>query len=105
MIGKRTAGAGVWLSGRNAVTDKGMARVAEYAQFAIDGRWIVEGIGIAPDIEVDNLPLATFNGDDAQLKAAISYLTQKLKDEPVAPLKAQPLSPLSEQQHANPVKP
>uniref|UniRef100_UPI0040474B33 S41 family peptidase n=1 Tax=Shewanella sp. TaxID=50422 RepID=UPI0040474B33 len=56
IIGKQTAGAGVWLSGRNSVTDNGMARVAEYPQYAIDGRWIVEGHGVEPDIEVDNLP-------------------------------------------------
>ena len=32
---------------------------------------------------VDNLPHATFNGQDAQLDAAVKYLQQKLKEEPV----------------------
>lgn len=91
LIGKQTAGAGVWLSGRNALTDKGMARVAEYPQYAMDGRWIVEGRGISPDIEVDNLPLATFNGHDAQLEKAISYLKAQLVEQVVSPLKAQPM--------------
>lgn len=91
LIGKQTAGAGVWLSGRNALTDKGMARVAEYPQYAMDGRWIVEGRGISPDIEVDNLPHATFKGQDAQLTKAINYLKQKLEVEPVLPIKAQPM--------------
>ena len=32
---------------------------------------------------VDNLPHATFRGEDAQLDAAIEYLKQKIRDEPV----------------------
>lgn len=92
LIGKRTAGAGVWLSGRNRLADNGMARVAETAQFAMDGRWIIEGYGVAPDQDVDNLPYAQFNGQDAQLEQAIAYLQTKLQQQPVAPLKAQPLT-------------
>ena len=91
IIGKQTAGAGVWLSGRNSVTDKGMARVAEYPQYAIDGRWIVEGHGVEPDIEVDNLPYATFSGKDAQLEAAISYLKDELVKQPIKPLSGLPI--------------
>jgi tricorn protease len=92
LIGKRTAGAGVWLSGRNRLADNGMARVAETAQFAMDGRWIIEGYGVTPDQEVDNLPYARFNGKDAQLEQAIAYLQHKLQSQPVAPLKAQPMA-------------
>ncbi|WP_119968497.1 S41 family peptidase [Shewanella japonica] len=91
IIGKQTAGAGVWLSGRNRVTDNGMARVAEYPQYAMDGRWIVEGYGVTPDIEVDNLPYATFTGADAQLEKAISYLKEELKQTPIPPLRAKPI--------------
>ncbi|MFS1437746.1 S41 family peptidase [Shewanella sp. 10N.286.48.A6] len=91
LIGKQTAGAGVWLSGRNSLTDKGMARVAEYPQYAIDGSWIVEGHGVEPDIEVDNLPFATFSGQDAQLETAIRYLKDELIQKPIAPLKAKPI--------------
>ncbi|MEE4246434.1 MAG: S41 family peptidase [Kangiellaceae bacterium] len=90
VIGKRTAGAGVWLRGLNSLSDRGMARVAEFPQYAMDGRWIVEGFGVEPTIEVDNLPYATFNGKDAQLDAAIKYLKDKLKSDPINPLKAQP---------------
>ncbi len=91
LIGKQTSGAGVWLSGRNGLTDKGMARVAEYPQYDIKGNWIVEGRGVSPDIEVDNLPYASFNGQDAQLERAITYLKNKVEHQPVAPLKAKPL--------------
>ncbi|NMH65811.1 S41 family peptidase [Shewanella salipaludis] len=98
LIGKQTAGAGVWLSGRNAVTDRGMARVAEYPQYAIDGRWVLEGRGVSPDIEVDNLPFATFTGRDAQLEKALSYLEAELKAKPVPPLQGRPMSPGAEAQ-------
>ncbi|MCL1141797.1 S41 family peptidase [Shewanella gaetbuli] len=91
VIGKQTAGAGVWLSGRNRVTDNGMARVAEYPQYAMDGRWIVEGHGVEPDVEVSNLPYATYQGHDAQLEAAIEYLKGQLAQQPMPPLQALPL--------------
>lgn len=88
VIGKQTAGAGVWLTGRNRQTDGGMARVAELPVYAMDGRWITEGKGISPDIEVTNLPHATFNGQDAQLQAAIKLLKKKIARDPIKPLKA-----------------
>ncbi len=88
VIGKQTAGAGVWLRGLNRLTDGGMARVAEFPQFSIDGQWIVEGRGVSPDIEIDNYPYETFGGKDAQLEAAITYLKQKMQKTPIAPLKA-----------------
>ena len=91
VIGKQTAGAGVWLRGFNRLTDGGMARVAEFPQYSIDGRWIVEGRGVSPDIEINNYPNETFNGKDAQLDAAITYLKQKMLNQPITPLKPKPL--------------
>ena len=83
LVGSRTAGAGVWLSDRNALADNGIARAAESPQFDLQGRWFVEGRGVTPDIDIDNLPHATFNGDDAQLNAAIKFLRDKLAKEPI----------------------
>ena len=91
LIGKQTTGAGVWLSGRNSLTDKGMARVAEYPQYAMDGSWIIEGRGVSPDIEVDNLPYATFTGKDAQLEKALDYLKQALNKQAVEDFKPKAL--------------
>ena len=48
-----------------------------------DGKWLIEGHGVDPDMVVDNLPNATFNGQDAQLEAAISYLRGMIKEKPV----------------------
>lgn len=83
LIGSRTAGAGVWLSDRNTLADNGIARAAESPYFDLQGHWFVEGRGVTPDIDVDNLPFATFNGDDAQLSAAIKFLREKIAKEPI----------------------
>jgi tricorn protease len=92
LIGVTTAGAGIWLSDRNRLRDNGIARAAESGSFVDDGKeraWITEGVGVTPDIVVDNLPFATFNGADAQLDAAISYLMDKMAKEPMR----KPLAP------------
>jgi tricorn protease len=88
LVGKRTAGAGVWLSDGNGLSDNGMARVAQFTQYSADGQWLIEGVGVTPDVEVDNLPYETFNGRDRQLEVAIELLEKKMKEQPVAPYKA-----------------
>ena len=91
LIGTRTAGAGIWLSDRNRLADRGMARIAEHPQYGLDGRWLVEGRGVSPDIEVVNPPRASSAGEDAQLEAALRYLQDKIEAEPIPDLKARPL--------------
>lgn len=87
LVGKRTAGAGVWLSDGNALMDNGMARVAEFTQFSAQGEWLIEGVGVTPDVEVDNLPHETFAGRDRQLEVALELLDKKIREQPVAPYK------------------
>jgi len=96
LIGTTTAGAGIWLSDRNALSDGGIARIAEYAQFDTSGRWLIEGRGIDPDIEVDNSPGAAYRGEDQQLDTAIDYLKELLAREPVPTLEGQQRFPLDE---------
>ena len=49
LIGKRTAGAGVWLTDRNRLLDNGMIRASENAQFTFDdGSWLIEGRASRP---------------------------------------------------------
>ena len=57
-----------------------------------EGKWLIEGHGVDPDITVDNLPHATFNGKDAQLDAAISHLKVLIKEKP-APVPSPPPYP------------
>jgi len=85
VIGTRTWGGEVWLSMDNRLSDGGVASAGETGVFGPDGIWLVEGKGVVPDIEVDNLPHATFEGKDAQLEAAIAHLQQLIKEKPVLP--------------------
>jgi tricorn protease len=84
VIGKRTWGGEVWLSSDNGLVDNGIATAAEYGVFGPEGKWLIEGHGVDPDFEVDNLPHATYLGQDAQLEAALQYLSQQIKSSPVS---------------------
>lgn len=83
VIGTRTWGGEVWLSSDNVLEDNGIATAAETGVYGPEGRWLIEGHGVDPDITVDNLPHATFLGKDAQLQAAIDYLSDEIKKNPV----------------------
>jgi tricorn protease len=88
VIGTRTWGGEIWLSASNFLVDKGIATAAEYGVFGPEGTWLIEGHGVDPDIVVDNLPHATFQGNDAQLDAALAYLQEEIRKNPVPPIKA-----------------
>jgi tricorn protease len=93
LIGRRTAGAGIWLADNNATQDRALLRVGEYGQFIAGGPWLIERSGVAPDIEVDNPPRATHGGADAQLEAAIAHLlAQPPVPRPVPPPYPRPLA-------------
>jgi tricorn protease len=83
VIGTRTWGGEIWLSGSNFLADRGVATAAEMGVYGPEGKWLIEGHGVDPDIVVDNLPYATFNGKDTQLDAAVQYLQELIRKEPV----------------------
>jgi tricorn protease len=93
LVGKRTAGAGVWLSDTNRLADQGLMRAAQTPQFGQDGRWLIEGFGVEPDIEVENLPHATWRGEDAQLDRAVVELLRMMEEEPVRQPPAERIPP------------
>jgi len=90
VIGMRTWGGEIWLSADNTLVDDGIASAAELGVFGPEGKWLIEGHGVDPDIVVDNLPYATFKGKDAQLEAAVDYLKKQIVAEPVPPIKVPP---------------
>jgi len=83
LIGTRTWGGEIWLSSGNRLVDGGIATAAEMGVYSPEGEWLIEGWGVEPDIKVDNLPHESFKGKDAQLEAAIDYLMQLIKEQPV----------------------
>jgi tricorn protease len=82
VIGMRTWGGEIWLSSSNRLSDGGLARAPMTGVYGPEGEWLIEQIGVVPDIVVDNLPHATFNGEDAQLDAAIAHLLDLLEQDP-----------------------
>lgn len=81
-IGTRTWGGEIWLNSGNRLSDNGLARAPMIGVYGDNGKWLIEGHGFEPDIEVDNLPHATFKGQDAQLDAAIEYLQKLIREDP-----------------------
>ena len=85
LIGTRTMGGEIWISSSNRMVDRGIAVAPEFGVYGPEGEWLIENYGVDPDIEVDNLPHATFNGRDAQLEAAIKHLQQLIAEQPLGP--------------------
>ncbi|MCC7142574.1 MAG: PD40 domain-containing protein [Candidatus Eisenbacteria bacterium] len=83
VIGTRTVGGEIWLTSSNTLVDGGIATAAEFGVYGPEGKWLIEGHGVDPDIVVDNLPHATYQGADAQLEAAIRHLKERIAAEPV----------------------
>lgn len=83
VIGMRTWGGEIWLSASNRLADRGVATAAENGVFGPERKWLIEGHGVDPDIVVDNLPRASFEGKDAQLQTAIEYLQRLIKEKPI----------------------
>ncbi len=80
LIGKRSWGGVVGISGTLPFTDGGDLRKPEFAPYAKDGKsWIIEGHGVDPDIVVDNDPAREFRGEDQQLDKAIEVILEELK--------------------------
>jgi tricorn protease len=88
-LGTRTWGGEIWLSAGNTLSDGGVATAAEEGVYGPERKWLIEGHGVDPDIVVDNLPHATFNGGDAQLDAAVKYLHELIEKDP-RPVPAHP---------------
>jgi tricorn protease len=82
VIGMRTWGGEIWLSFDNVQADNGIATASETGVYSPYGKWLIEGHGVDPDIEVDNLPHATASGSDAQLEAALKLLQQQIQSDP-----------------------
>jgi tricorn protease len=80
LIGKRSWGGVVGISGTLPFTDGGSLNKPEFAPYSKDGKkWVIEGHGVDPDIVVDNDPAREFRGEDQQLDKGIEVILQELK--------------------------
>jgi tricorn protease len=93
LIGKRTWGGVVGISGRGPLIDGGRVFVPEAGSASLAGEWIIEGHGVDPDIEVENDPKSVLAGRDPQLERAIQEVLAKIAAEPKR-LPAKPAGPV-----------
>jgi tricorn protease len=82
LIGKRTWGGVVGITGRGPLLDGGTAFVPEFATASADGKWVIEGHGVDPDIVVENDPLSVISGRDPQLERGIAEVMKALEANP-----------------------
>jgi tricorn protease len=75
LIGTRTWGGLIGISGAPPLTDGGTVTVPTFRMFNPKGQWFAEGHGVEPDIVVDDDPAQLAKGTDPQLQRAIKEVT------------------------------
>jgi tricorn protease len=80
LIGTRTWGGLVGISGNPGLIDGGYTAVPTFGFYTADGRWSIEGHGVDPCIEVIDDPALMVNGGDPQLDAAIELMRSELEN-------------------------
>ncbi|KAB2907358.1 MAG: PDZ domain-containing protein [Ignavibacteriales bacterium] len=84
LVGKRSWGGVVGITGSLPFVDGGFLNKPEFGPYDLDGKnWIMEGHGVDPDVVVDNDPTLEFEGTDQQLNKAIDLILKELEKNPV----------------------
>ena len=80
VIGQRSWGGAVGYSSNPelALVDGSGFTIPSFGPY-VNNKWMIEQRGVVPDIVVENPPVATFNGGDAQLDAAVDHLMGLIK--------------------------
>ena len=81
-IGKRTWGGLVGILGTPQLMDGGGVTAPNLAIWTPEGGYIVENVGIEPDIMVEQTPKDVIAGKDPQLERAIAWVMDELKKNP-----------------------
>jgi tricorn protease len=81
LVGKRTWGGLVGILGFPTLMDGGVVTAPNLAIFTEDG-WVVENVGVPPDIDVEQDPAAVAAGKDPQLDRAIEEVLKELAESP-----------------------
>ncbi len=93
VIGKRSWGGVIGIYGTLPLLDGSDVRKPEVANFSPDGKWILEDVGMVPDIEVDNDPWKEYNGIDEQLNRGIQIILDLLQTDTKPKIPAVPQFP------------
>ena len=93
LMGKRTWGGLIGYSGSPSLVDGGGLAVPSFAFISTEGQWDVEGVGVAPDIEVFDDPTLIQAGREPTIEAAVQHLLAELERNPPAKRPPTPAGP------------
>ena len=88
LIGTRTWGGLVGMSGNAGLVDGGYIAVPRFGIYDENEQWIIEGVGVSPDIEVVDRPEQLAKGIDPCIEKAVEVLMKELKENPVKKVNA-----------------
>ena len=80
LIGMRTWGGLVGMTGSPQLIDGSSVTAPSFAYYEKDGTWGIEGHGVDPDIKVIDDPAKMADGSDPQLDAAIQLMLKEIKE-------------------------
>jgi tricorn protease len=89
LIGTRTWGGLIGISGNPSLADGGTLLAATFRFMDTDGQWAVENEGVSPDIEVIDRPEQLASGKDPSIEVAVGVLLEELGDTP----RSKPVAP------------
>jgi tricorn protease len=81
LIGKRTLGGLIGIGGFPKLIDGGYVTTPNYAFLDTGGNWDIEGYGVDPDYEVENISFKNPDINDPQLDKAIEVMLQLINKE------------------------
>ena len=84
LIGKRSWGGVIGITNHGPLIDGGSVNVPQFGTNGADGSWVVENVGVEPDIEVDNDPRSVIAGRDPQLERAVEEVLRMMRESPKA---------------------
>src|SRR5690606_4339885 len=90
LIGTRTWGGLIGISGNPRLADNGTITAATFRFLGTDGQWAVENEGVTPDIEVIDRPELMAAGRDPSIERAVELLLAELEKSPVLPVAVPP---------------
>jgi tricorn protease len=88
LIGTRTWGGLVGMSGNAGLVDGGYIAVPRFGIFDENQKWIIEGVGVYPDVEVYDEPHKVAKGNDPSIEKAVEMLLKELKEKPAQKIHA-----------------
>lgn len=82
VIGMRTWGGLIGITGAPPLVDGGSVTVPTFGIYSRDREWIIEGYGVDPDIEVVDDPGLMARGGDPQLERGVAEILEALRQNP-----------------------